>query len=165
MLREIIGNNLRILRKRLRLSQQKVADKTDMVQKDISKIENGMENIGVDKLEQICKGLGVHPSELVTDPYGISPKDLLKQKCYRKGVIELLYSYYLLITKIYDPETFHKSYQTYGIGIRDQSVPCIRDVSTDREFVESIIELCNFYQVEPIHLIDIVEDSLFQRDT
>ena len=68
LLRRTIGINLRRCREKLHLSQHAVAEKCGLEQKDISKIENYVENVGVDKIDQICKGLGIKPSDLMTDP-------------------------------------------------------------------------------------------------
>ena len=162
MLRKVIADNLKGYRKNLQCSQHAIADKSDMEQKDISKIENYVENIGVDKIDQLCKGLGIHPYELVIDPDEISAKDLLGKKCFAKGVILLLYQYYLLFSRIYNEEISKMPYETYGIAIKDQSVPCIKDISTDKAFVEGLVDLCNIHQVSPEHLLDVIENALIE---
>lgn len=162
LLRKIIGENLKEYRKRINLSQHDVADKTGMEQKTISKIENYLENIGVDKLDQLCKGLGIHSYELVVNPEEITVRALLEQKVFVKGIIFMLYQYYLQMSTVFNEEISSQPLQTYGIGIKDGCMPCIEDICTDKAFVESLVNLCNIHQVSPDHLIDVIEDALFE---
>ena len=50
-----------------------------------------------------------------------------------------------------------KEHITYGIKCDNES---IHDISTDKSFVESIIEALNKSDVAEVHLTDIVEDFL-----
>lgn len=160
MLRKTIGINLKRCREKLHLSQHAVAEKCGLEQKDISKIENYVENVGVDKIDQICKGLGICPYELMIAPDEISAKDLLEKKFFMKGVFSLLY--YMLSSQIHNEEISSKPYTSYGIGVSDNSVPCIEDISTDKDFVEGLVKLCNTFQLDPIHLKEYIEDSLIK---
>lgn len=162
MLRKVVGDNLNRIRKEMRFSQHAVAQKSSLEQKDISKIENYVENVGVDKLDQICKGLGIYPYLLFIEGDEISDKNLLELKCFLKGVVCLLYHYYLIMSQIHSKDISPKPYTSYGIGVLNNCVPCIEDISTDKAFVESLIELCNVYQLDPIHLKEFVEDSLLK---
>ncbi len=45
----------------------------------------------------------------------------------------------------------------YGIRTDDKQV---RDISTDRAFVEAMAESFNREQLDPIHLLDAIEDML-----
>ena len=135
-----------------------------MEQKDISKIENYVENFGVDKLDQLCKGLEIRPYELVINFGEIAVKDLLKKKFFTKGVIIMLYQYYLLLSRICDTEISDQEFDVYGIGVKNQSVPCIKNVSTNQSFVQSLVNLCNANQVSPDHLMDVIEDALFENE-
>ena len=134
MLRKVIGNRLKYYRKRYDLSQHDVADNCNMDQKDISKVENHVDNIGVDKIDQICKGLRLHAYELVIDFGEISVKDFLTKCVFTKEVVVMLYQYYMLMSRMLDEDS-NRTYQAYGIGIVGQSVPCIKDISTDERFV------------------------------
>lgn len=62
---------------------------------------------------------------------------------------------YQLIEKAITIE--EKSYTTYGIKYGSEA---IHDISTDKSFVESIIEALNKSDVAKVHLTDIVEDFL-----
>ena len=50
-----------------------------------------------------------------------------------------------------------KSIKTYGITCNDL---IIKDISIDKQKVETLIDLCNKNQVSPIHLEDIIDDFL-----
>ena len=50
-----------------------------------------------------------------------------------------------------------KPIKTYGITCNDL---IIKDVSIDKQKVETLIDLCNKNQVSPIHLEDIIDDFL-----
>jgi len=163
LLRKVIGNRLKYYRKRYELSQHDVADNCKMDEKDISKVENHVDNIGVDKIDQICKGLRLHAYELVIDFGEISVKDLLTKSVFTEEVVVMLYQYYMLINRMLDEDT-NRAYQAYGIGIVGQSVPCIKDISTDERFVQSLVALCNMNGVNPNHLKDVVNDALYDRE-
>jgi hypothetical protein len=62
--------------------------------------------------------------------------------------------YYLIKDKICIE---NEQYITYGIKCKTTSV---RDISTSKEYVKSIIEALNKRDVAEVHLIDIVEDYL-----
>jgi len=57
-------------------------------------------------------------------------------------------------------------FQTFGIRVisegenGQQLLQSVSDVSVDREVVESIVALCNREKLEPIHLTDVIEDTL-----
>ena len=164
MLRKVIGENLKSCRKRMNLSQYGVADLSDMEQKTISKIENYMENIGVDKLDQLCNGLGIHPYELVIYLTEIKAGDLLEKICFSKGVIEMLWQYYKIVSNILNEEICPVAYRTYGIGLEGKELPCVQDLSTDEQFVESVIALCNANQVSSDQLLYVIEDALYENE-
>ena len=48
-------------------------------------------------------------------------------------------------------------YDTYGIAYGDI---VIHDVSVDRAFVEHLVDIINENELDPVHLRDVVEDSL-----
>ena len=55
------------------------------------------------------------------------------------------------------------TYSSFGINAVDSSgyvITSIQDVSAERTFVESICRKCNDYQLSPVHLLDVVSDSL-----
>lgn len=53
---------------------------------------------------------------------------------------------------------------TYGIGLTDCENLSIEDISTDKDFVDNLVNLCNRFQVDPIHLFDVVEDAVNASD-
>lgn len=59
-----LGNNIRAERKRLKLSQEQLADKTNLQMHHISNIENGKVNIKFTNLLAIMKALNVSFEQL-----------------------------------------------------------------------------------------------------
>ena len=54
-------------------------------------------------------------------------------------------------------------YITYGIVATDENnliIQAVSDVSIDSDVVKNIVKLCNDYQLEPIHLLDVVDDMI-----
>ena len=52
----------------------------------------------------------------------------------------------------------NKDYLVYGIRYDDEY--CVRDVSSDKAAIERLISDCNKYDLDPIHLRDVVEDFI-----
>lgn len=55
------------------------------------------------------------------------------------------------------------SYLSYGIAARDdenQTVLSVSDVSPDEQFVAGLCDRCNRYLLDPIHLFDVISDSI-----
>ncbi len=53
------------------------------------------------------------------------------------------------------------SYMAYGIAARTgnhQVLCCVQDISTDRQPVDDLVNLCNTMQLLPEHLFDVVAD-------
>ena len=50
-----------------------------------------------------------------------------------------------------------KPIETYGITCGERK---IKDISTDKQKVESLINLCNENNLSPIHLDDVIDDFL-----
>ncbi len=163
-MRKVIGTNIKTLRKKRKLSQHQLAEKCFLEQKDICNIENYRWNFGVDKINLLARGLHVHPFELLIRTDEMTPKLLLEREVFAKGVVLLLYQYYLILSQIFNEERSTEPMESYGIGLKGHAVPCVRDISTDRKFVESLVALCNAYQVDPVHLQSVVEDALFEKE-
>ena len=49
---------------------------------------------------------------------------------------------------------------SYGIASETEPMFCIPDISTDINLVNALIQKCNEGNLSPIHLKDVVEDSL-----
>lgn len=64
-LRQILAENVRVLRARRRLSQEKLAELSDSHQTYISVIETGTSSISVDVIERVAAALGVPPWKLL----------------------------------------------------------------------------------------------------
>jgi transcriptional regulator with XRE-family HTH domain len=63
--RGILGVNVKRLRKAQRLSQERLAELTDLDQPHISEIEAGLINLTLDNLQALAVALGVEPSDLL----------------------------------------------------------------------------------------------------
>ncbi len=63
--RSILGANVRRLRKAQRLSQERLAELTDLDQPHISEIEAGLINVTLDNVQALAIALGVEPSDLL----------------------------------------------------------------------------------------------------
>ena len=53
---------------------------------------------------------------------------------------------------------------TYGIMLADGSGLCIRDISTNRSFVEKLRELCCRNQEDPDVIMELVDNFLFDLE-
>ena len=78
--------------------------------------------------------------------------------------MKIVYTYRDVCQKLSAPEL--GPYTTYGIlAARDlrgcqQVVQFISDVSLDRAFVEALARRCTAAQLDPCHLLDVVEDAI-----
>lgn len=62
-----IGNNLRLYRKRLSVSQEYLAELADLHRTYIGAVERGEKNISAKNIEKIAKVLGVEPYLLLKE--------------------------------------------------------------------------------------------------
>ena len=62
--RLILGQNIRHHRQRAALSQEKLAEKSELSTVFVNRVEAGKENISVDALQRIAKSLGTSLGEL-----------------------------------------------------------------------------------------------------
>ena len=53
-------------------------------------------------------------------------------------------------------------YCSFGIEVIEQGLPRLKvtDISTDGDFVAELAQRCTVGQLDPIHLYDVIEDSL-----
>lgn len=56
--RKTFGNKIKEIRKSKKWSQTELGDKVGMTHQEISRIENGLHNIGVDTLAMVAHALG-----------------------------------------------------------------------------------------------------------
>lgn len=62
-----IGKNIRIRRKRLKMTQEQLALEVNSDAGNLSRIENGKQNIPLDKIELYAKALNCKPSDLLVE--------------------------------------------------------------------------------------------------
>jgi transcriptional regulator with XRE-family HTH domain len=65
--RKVLGENIRTHRRRLKWSQEKLAERSDLHRNYIGDIERGEENVSVDALRRIAAALKVQLSDLTRD--------------------------------------------------------------------------------------------------
>lgn len=164
-LKEVIGNNLYKYRKEAELSQLSLSLIIQMGQKTISRAENYSQNLSLETIERLCDGLNIPAYELFVPDDGIKFETLLTKKIFLIGVIKVLYKYYLLMTSIHNCEVSDEPYKTYGIGLEKHEDIKMIDISTDRQFVESIVSLFNELQLSPVHFFEAVEDAIAQESS
>jgi len=63
--REILARNVRLLRSRLGLSQETLADRAGLDRTYISGVERGKYSVGIDRLDCLAGALGVEPFALI----------------------------------------------------------------------------------------------------
>ena len=63
-LRMIFKNNVKFYRKKLKLSQEKLAELSDLSTNYIGDIERDGRKVTIDTIEKVARGLGVDPSVL-----------------------------------------------------------------------------------------------------
>lgn len=70
------------------------------------------------------------------------------------------YRYTAVCEKLYSDEL--GEYESYGIEIRKNGelVCRVSDISTDKDELERLAELCEREELSPIHIYDVIEDFL-----
>ena len=64
---KLLGDNVRKQRQKLGISQEELADRSDLHRTYIGGIERGERNIAFINLGKLARALGVEPSELLRD--------------------------------------------------------------------------------------------------
>jgi transcriptional regulator with XRE-family HTH domain len=64
--RKIVGKNILVLRKQAELTQEQLAEKSDLHCTYLSDVERGVENVSLDSLARIAHALKVKLSDLTT---------------------------------------------------------------------------------------------------
>lgn len=73
------------------------------------------------------------------------------------------YNYVVVESRYFNGEA---PYISYGIALAEEQdgtlevFDSVADISTDRAEVESLADVCNTFQLDPIHLRDVAEDFL-----
>ena len=65
-LREILARNVRLIRNKIGLSQEQLADEAGLHRTYIGSIERGERNVSIDNIEKIAKALKVKPTRLLS---------------------------------------------------------------------------------------------------
>lgn len=63
---QVVGENIHIMRRRAHLSQEQLAEKTDLTTNYIGEVERAEKKITLETLEKIAKALGVKISDLLS---------------------------------------------------------------------------------------------------
>lgn len=66
-LRQIFRNNVKYYRKQLKISQEKLAELSDLSTNYIGEIERTNRKVTIDTVEKIAKGLNIDPSLLLVN--------------------------------------------------------------------------------------------------
>ena len=160
MLRRVVGDNLENYRKKLHFSQGKLYGETGITAKTTSSIENRMRDCKLETLETLAKGLGIQPFELLLDEQSFDKKALFYNPVLWKGVWEILAEYYVILQKVKNEEISNKPYQTYGIAVEGDCLPCVNDVTTDKFFAETLARLFTKMELDPSQLSEVLQDLL-----
>lgn len=92
----LVGSRIRDIRKKRRISQDRLAEKLDTTRGYISRVEHGAVTMGIDRLMEFCRALEVTPLDLLRDNSAAKVvnihealRELLKQGT--KQDLELIY--------------------------------------------------------------------------
>jgi transcriptional regulator with XRE-family HTH domain len=66
-LRQVLAQNIRLLRKDLSLSQEELAHRAKVHRTYMGSIERSEQNISIDNIEKIANALEVEPHQLLSD--------------------------------------------------------------------------------------------------
>jgi len=66
-LREVLAKNIRLIRNKLELSQEELADQAGLHRTYIGSIERAERNVSIDNIEKLAKALKVKPEHLLVD--------------------------------------------------------------------------------------------------
>ncbi len=100
-IKKLLGGRIRELREKKKLTQEKLAEKINIGQRNLSKIECGNIFVSAKTLAKIIEALEVKPEELFTFK-DVQDKEVLKQELINaiqnESVdINMLYSFYSII--------------------------------------------------------------------
>lgn len=66
-LKQVFKNNVIYYRKQLKISQERLAELSNLSTNYIGDIERGSRKVTIDTIEKVAKGLNVDPRELLTN--------------------------------------------------------------------------------------------------
>lgn len=90
---DAVSRNLKLLRGRAGLTQERLAKKSRVHVKQISQIEGGSQNLTLDTLQRLADGLGVSVAELVNETEKAPSRPPKGQRAGLDAAIRLLVSY------------------------------------------------------------------------
>lgn len=74
-LRQVVGDNIRGYRKRMKWSQEDLALEADVERAYLGRIERSEFSVSIDILERISRAFGIQPHQLLT-PFSYKEKDV-----------------------------------------------------------------------------------------
>ena len=162
-IKRVVGKNFEKIRKKLGLAQDELAYETKTSQHTVSHIENGAENFKIDTLDTYLKYFGIPPFYLFLPEDELQSAEIYNNEVLVKTIIMSLYKYFLTVKYIFDPD-FSEWKNTYGIKLKAERNVLIEDISTDKDFVLSLVEMCNAYQIPTEHFPDIIRDAMLKEE-
>jgi len=66
-LREVVAKNVRLIRNKLGLNQEQLAEEAGLHRTYIGSIERAERNVSIDNIEKLARALKVEPKDLLTD--------------------------------------------------------------------------------------------------
>ena len=72
----------------------------------------------------------------------------------------MMYKYIVVEETLENPEI--GTYTSYGLKAMqgDKEITVVSDVSLDRAFVEGLARMYTEFQLDPVHLFEVIEDAL-----
>lgn len=83
-----------------------------------------------------------------------------------RSVIKMNYYFYFPVKQTQDSLEMNRKYVTYGIDVfqisndHTREIDFCSDVSLDRDYVVALAYQCTVGQLNPIHLLDVILDTL-----
>lgn len=103
-IKRIFGNNLKILRTSLSLTQEQFAEQVELQPQSIAQIESGQTFVSSQTLEKICKKFKIQPETLFKSDMIVFPDYDSKIKCIASLLEEMdknTVSFFLETIKLY----------------------------------------------------------------
>lgn len=100
-IKKLFGKRIKELRKKSNLSQEELAEKINIAERNLSKIECGNCFIRAEKIEKLAAALGVRPKELFDFEYQKSLEEIREELLYYikndSSNLRTLYKLYMAI--------------------------------------------------------------------
>ena len=102
-MKELLGRRIKELRTQKRLTQEQLAEMVDMGERNLSKIECGINFVSAETLQKISKALNISPKDLFDFDHlkddNIKREELISAINSNEVDIDLLYRIYMAIKK------------------------------------------------------------------